>query len=282
MIAEIKKIKVAKDVELKATIIENGSPIWIVVTHGLGEHAGRHNYLDKNFSQYFNICRYDLRGHGESSGERGNIDRFSDFVSDLDSVLKFLRKEYKMDRYYLFAHSMGSLVTSSFLQNVVNEKFYPEKVFLSGPPVAGPGLLGKLFEKIPFKVTHSLSSLNSSIALGGMLDITKLSHDVRVYDNYIQDPLNSLKIHTKLFLNILAEAKDVFSKPLKVSCPLYVAIATDDRLINPQAAIKYFSNIESQAHLLKIEGGYHELHNEVDKYKKPYLKFLKKSFENLN
>jgi alpha-beta hydrolase superfamily lysophospholipase len=278
MIPEIKKIKVEKDIELKATIVENGSPIWIVATHGLGEHSGRHDYLDKNFSQYFNICRYDLRGHGESSGEKGNIAKFSDFVNDLESVIKYLKDEYKMDRYYLFAHSMGSLVTSSFLQKRVSEKLYPEKVFLSGPPVAGPGILGRMFEKAPYKFTHSLSCISSSIALAGMLDITKLSHDIRVYDNYLRDPLNSLKIHTKLFFNILAEAKDVFSRPLRVTCPLFVAVATADKLISPDSAIEYFSNVESQAHLLKIEGGYHELHNEVEKYRKPYMDFLKESF----
>lgn len=278
MIAEIKSINVAQNESIKATINENGSSIWIVATHGLGEHSGRHDYLEKHFSQYFNICRYDLRGHGESSGQRGYVDSFSTYTNDLEVVIQYLKNEYKMERYYLFGHSMGALVTSSFMQKRVQDRFYPEKVFLSGPPVAGPGGLGTFFNRMPLQFTKSLSSFKPSIPLAGMLDIKKLSHDVRVYDNYIKDPLNTLKIHSKLFFNILAEAKQVFSKPLGISCPLYVALGAEDKLINPQIAKDYFKNTEKCSELFWVEGGYHELHNEVSKYREPYMEFLKKAF----
>lgn len=277
MISEVKQVHTADGEKLHCSIIENGSPVWIVVTHGLGEHGRRHDYFQKYFSQYFNICIWDLRGHGLSSGKRAYVNKFEDFTNDLDEVISFLKQEYSMDRFVLFGHSMGGLVTASYMQKKANSQMYPEKVFLSAPPVAGPGPQGKFFSIAPLGFSRALASLGMSVPLGGMLDIKKLSHDARVYENYVSDDLNSLRIHTKLFFNILAEARDVFSKPLRVNCNLYVAIGTDDVLVSPTALIHYFSNVEKNAKLFKNEGAYHEMHNEVEKYREPYMSFLKES-----
>jgi alpha-beta hydrolase superfamily lysophospholipase len=277
MIAEKHKIETFDGLKLEASIVENGSPVWLIVTHGLGEHSDRHQYMDRNFSQYFNICRYDLRGHGDSDGKRVSVDSFSDYTKDLDIILNYLKEKFQMDRYILFGHSMGALITSSYMQKIASTHFYPEKVFLSGPPVAAPGALGSFFHLAPLGISKTLSNLGLSIALGGMLDIKKLSHDPRVYEAYIKDPKNSLKIETKLFFSILAESKEVFSRKLRVSCPLYVAIGTNDVLIDAQRAANYFKTTEKNASLLEVKDGYHELHNEIEKYKKPYFKFLKES-----
>lgn len=274
MISEIKQIETIDGEKLHCSIIENGSPKWIIITHGLGEHGDRHKYFYKYFSQYFNICIWDLRGHGESSGRRAYVNDFSDFTNDLDTVLMYLKKEYKLKKYILFGHSMGALITASYMQKKVDPNFYPDKVFLSAPPVAAAGALGKIFEIAPLQMSKGLASINSSLLLGGMLDIKKLSHDARVYEHYISDKLNSLKIETKLLFCLIAESREVFSKPLRVNCELYVAVGTKDVLINPNALIKYFSTIEKNANLFKVEGAYHEIHNEVEKYRKPYIDFL--------
>ena len=277
MITEVKQVHTQDGEKLHCSIVENGSPVWIIVTHGLGEHGNRHSYFNELFAQYFNICTWDLRGHGKSSGKRGYVENFSSFTDDLGELIAYLKTEFKMERYVLFGHSMGSLITASYMQNNVTEDCYPEKVFLSGPPVAGSGAFGKIFELAPLTFSKALASLSASTPLGGMLDIKKLSHDARVYENYISDDLNVLKPHTRLLFNILAEAREVFSKPLRINCNLYVAVGTSDVLINPNALIKYFSNVEKNATLFKVQDGYHELHNEIEKYKEPYMKFLKDS-----
>ncbi len=133
MINETKKLKTTDGEELHLNIHENGSKYWLIVTHGMGEHCGRHQYMYKLFSQYFNICLYDLRGHGKSSGKRAYIDSFKDYVRDLGDILEFLRDTYAMDEYVLFGHSMGGLITASFMQNEVSDNLYPVKVFLSAP-----------------------------------------------------------------------------------------------------------------------------------------------------
>jgi alpha-beta hydrolase superfamily lysophospholipase len=280
MISEYKKIEMRDGTTIHADIVENGSPVWLVMTHGLGEHSERHFYLHKLFSQYFNICIYDLRGHGKSEGKRTHINSFKDYTHDLGEVVEFLQESYSLNRYVLMGHSMGALVTASYMQNEVKEDCYPEKVFLSAPPVAGKGMLGKAFSLAPVKFLQGLKNLPLTMPISGLLDLSKLSHDPRVYEVYITDELNSLKVHTKLFLELLAEARDVFSRPLRIKCDSYCAVGTHDGLVEAKSVIEYFECIEKSTKLFKVDGGYHELHNEIEKYKGPYLQFLKNSLMN--
>lgn len=277
MIKEVKKLEVRDGETLNLSIIENGSPVWIIVTHGLGEHGARHDYFYNLFSQNFNVCIYDIRGHGDSSGKRAHTESFKDFSQDLGEIISYLKDSFSLKRYVLFGHSMGALVVSSFMQNEVNSEFYPEKVFLSGPPVAGAGKLGKILKLAPMKVMNQLCKLPMTVPISGLIDIKKLSHDPRVYTNYVGNKLNSMAIHSKLFFEILGEGRKVFSRPLRVKCPLYVAVAGDDALIDSKSAIHYFSKVEKNAVLTVFDGAYHELHNEIEKYRLPYFEFLKTS-----
>jgi alpha-beta hydrolase superfamily lysophospholipase len=263
--------------KLKATIKENGAPIWLVITHGLGEHSARHHHFLKLFAGQFNILLYDLRGHGQSEGERANVREFSDFRKDLQSVLEYLKKEFQMSKFIVFGHSMGGLVTADWVQNVANDDFYPQKVFLSSPPVGAPGLMGPLFGNAPHMVLKVLANIPMTVPLKGILDLSRLSHDSRVLMNYLSDDLVILKVHTHLFFEILKTSRDVFSRPLRVRCPLFASIGTEDGLVNAKMVIRYFTHVEKNTSLLKVEGGYHELHNEIEKYRQPYFDFLQDS-----
>lgn len=55
MVTEEKLIKIEDEKNLSCEILESGSPVWIIATHGLGEHKKRHRYLFDLFSQHFNI-----------------------------------------------------------------------------------------------------------------------------------------------------------------------------------------------------------------------------------
>jgi alpha-beta hydrolase superfamily lysophospholipase len=266
---------------IKCLIRETGSSKWLIVTHGLGEHSGRHEFILKLFSQNFNIAIYDLRGHGKSGGKRAWVDDFSDFSKDLQSVVDFLKRDFSMTSYTLFGHSMGGLITANYLQNMAAKDFYPEKVFLSSPAVAGPGVLGHALTLAPLFLYDGLVKC-PTIPLQGVLDLKKLSHDSRVYESYVKDELNQLKVHSKLFFELLKSGREVFSRPLRAECPLYVSIGTDDALVNAKLIIQFFQHVEKRAQLKIIEGGYHELHNEVEKYRKPYLNFLRQALTGLS
>ncbi len=266
---------------LKCLVRETGSSKWLIVTHGLGEHLLRHEYILKLFSANFNIAIYDLRGHGRSGGKRAWVEDFGDFMKDLQTVIDYLRKDFSMTAYTLFGHSMGGLITAGYLQSRAPGDFYPEKVFLSSPAVAGPGILGQAFSLAPALLFDGLKKC-PTLALKGVLDLKRLSHDGRVYESYVKDEYNQLAIHSKLFFEVLRMGREVFSRPLRADCPLFVSVGTGDGLVHAQLAINYFTKVEKSAQLKIIVGGYHELHNEIEKYRRPYLNFLRQSLTGLS
>lgn len=266
---------------LKCLVRENGNAKWLIVSHGLGEHLGRHEYMLKLFSQSFNVALYDLRGHGRSGGRPAFVEDFSDFYRDLDAVIDYLRREFNLKDYALMGHSMGALVTSGYMQNVVARDRYPQKVFLASPVVGAPGILGPVMSGAPAILLETLCK-SPTVPLAGFLNLRKLSHDSRIYDAYIKDEFTHKKIETKLLFEILKAAREVFSRPLRIESELFVAVGTGDSIVNSRQAIDYFTEIEKAAQLKVFDGAYHELHNEVDKWRKPYIQFLRQSLTGLS
>jgi acylglycerol lipase len=266
---------------LKCLVRDNGTSKWLIISHGLGEHLGRHEYILKLFSQNFNIAIYDLRGHGKSGGRPAYVEDFRDYFRDLDTVLDYLRKEFGLKEYVLFGHSMGALVTAGYMQNVVKPDRYPEKVFLSSPVVGIPGVLGPIFAGAPSILLETLCK-TPTVPMAGIVNLRKLSHDSRVYDAYVKDEYTHKKTHTKLLFEIIRMSREVFSRPLRIECELFVAVGTGDGVVSSSLAVEYFTEIEKSAQLKVFEGAYHELHNEVDKWRKPYIQFLRQSLTGLS
>lgn len=273
-----KKLQMRDGVSLDLNIKEVGAPIWIIASHGIGEYYGRHEYIPKIFGQDFNICQYDLRGHGNSEGVSAYVDSFEHFYEDLGEIVSFLEEKYKMKRLILFGHSMGALITAGYLQNEAHKHLYPEVVFLNAPPVGMPGVMGDVLNLIPKSVFRALVKMPLTIKLGGLVDLNYLSHNVQIKEDYLADKLNHLKLHSKLLLELVKASKDVFSLPLRVECKAYCTYGSEDRVIDPVAIKNYFSHTEKSFRVKEIEGAYHEIHNEIEKYRSLYFKFLKESF----
>ncbi len=277
MLTESKFLTLRDKVDLHVQVKEVDSPVWLIATHGIGEHMGRHNYLMNLFARDFNILLYDLRGHGKSSGRRAYVDSFSDFYNDLDEILNMLREQYNLKRYILFGHSMGALITAGYLQKIANAENYPEKIFLSSPSISVPGLMGSFVKYAPRSIFNFLSSQPISVELGGLVDLRRLSHNPNIYRDYLEDPNNCLKIHSKLLLEMVLAMRDVFSKPLRLKCAGDCVYGTSDTIIDPDAINEYFSTIEKTIVLNPYEGAWHEIHNESESYRKNYFEFLKNS-----
>ncbi len=278
VIRDYKFLKTIDGKELHLEISESGKKKWLIVTHGIGEHLNRHSYIDELFGSSFNILKYDIRGHGRSQGlKKGYVDNFSDFFSDLKEVILFLKKSYKMESFCLFGHSMGALITAGYMQNLADAENYPDAVFLNAPPAGFPGALGEIMNISPLGFVNKLTSLPFSLKLGGLVDLDYLSHDNRVKENYIEDEFNILKPHSKLLFEMVKASKEVFSRPLRITCPSFISYGTEDRVVSIPKLESYLELVDKSFKVEKIEGAYHETHNEIEKYRTPYFKFLKDS-----
>lgn len=264
-------------IEIHVNVIEKGHDKWCIATHGIGEHLGRNSFVPEQLSSTYNILQYDLRGHGLSMGDPAFVDEFNDFILDLDEIIGHLKSRYRMKNYVLFGHSMGALITANYMQNNARDSFYPESVFLSAPPIELPGFLGSVVSKVPQSIVSILSINPLSLKIPGLIDLEYLSHKLDTARLYSEDNKNHMSLHSKLLFEMIKCSKETFSKKLDIKCPGFVIVGSGDKVVSAKAIEKYFTEVEPAFKLEIVPGGYHELHNEIEKYKKPYIKFLKEA-----
>lgn len=95
----------------------------VQLSHGMIEHAERYNAFGEQLAEKgFVLYAHDHRGHGKSAetedelGFLADIDGFQRVVLDLREVLAKLKTDYPGYKTFLFAHSFGSFVAQSFIE----------------------------------------------------------------------------------------------------------------------------------------------------------------------
>lgn len=270
-------IELRDGVELHLEVLEKGHPKWLIATHGIGEHLGRADFLVQQLSSSYNILRYDIRGHGLSTGDPAYVENFQDFVLDLDEVIGFAKKRYRMNSYVLFGHSMGALITSMYVKKHARKQFYPEKVYLSSPPVGLSGATGKIANMASYSIMNLLSMSPISVRLDGLINVSILSHNPEIGRRYLEDKRTHKSLHSKLLFELVKSSKDTFSSPLACQCPCYVSVGDEDKIVSCDAIIEYFKEHEPSATVKIFSEGFHELHHEIERIRVPYFNYLKES-----
>ena len=85
----------------------------LVVSHGLGEHAGCYVGFAKTLAStpdLVDVLTFDFRGHGQSAGKRGFVRDYSDLLDDLDVAIDFAATHHPGAPLFLLGHSNGGQV----------------------------------------------------------------------------------------------------------------------------------------------------------------------------
>jgi acylglycerol lipase len=83
----------------------------IAVVHGIAEHGGRYAWLaERACAQGVGLVTLDLRGHGRSPGERSYVERFDDYLLDVDSLWAKALEIGAGKPLFLMGHSMGGAI----------------------------------------------------------------------------------------------------------------------------------------------------------------------------
>lgn len=106
-----------------------------MLVHGLGEHceASVYDWLVRRFETAgLAAWRFDLRGHGKSSGRLLSIDTWADYLHDLDSVLGRVG-----ERAVVMGFSMGGLLVLDHLRR--NPEMHRATIAMA-PPLGDPSV----------------------------------------------------------------------------------------------------------------------------------------------
>ena len=234
----------------------------VLIVHGLGEHAGRYDHVANFLCNWgFEVCAYDQRGHGESTGVPGTLPSSNALLDDLDEVLDDIRQQYPKLPLILFGHSLGGLVASCF---VAFNRGQVDALVLSSPAFdAGLGAFQKLLLKV-------LPGIAPNLRVGNGLDANFISHDPQVVKDYLSDRLVHHKISPRLGQFIATAGPATIAAAAKWRTPTLLMYAGADKLVNPEGS-RRFARLATESTTVKpgtvtakcFDGYYHELFNEI-------------------
>jgi alpha-beta hydrolase superfamily lysophospholipase len=231
----------------------------IVFMHGLGEHSGRYAHLAAFFCERgFAVRTYDHRGHGKSSGKRGDIPHLNSLLDDAHQIVQDWQVSCptSVTRQLLLGHSMGGLFAAKF---AITKVCTLHGLILSAPALA---IYMNFVEQSLLKV---LSAIAPAINLSNGLKTKYLSHDPEVVTSYCNDPLVHDRISARLLNSMLFTMHDVFSHASSLDLPTLLLVAGQDKLVDSSGSLRFAqASPDNYLRLHTYENLYHEIFNELD------------------
>jgi alpha-beta hydrolase superfamily lysophospholipase len=197
----------------------------------------------------------DLRGHGNSPGQRGYVDSWSQWTDDVRAFVKHVEATAGTEVVPL-GHSFGG---ATMLSTVLAGKVPTSTRFIVSSPalklkVAVPHwqtTLGKVTSKLVPRFTLSTPT-------HGRL----LSRIPEVAEAYDHDPLVHGKMSSRLYSEWQQATKDIFARAGQIKLPFLLLAGSDDNLIDPQGSRDLHAQAPtSELHVL--QGRRHEPFNDI-------------------
>lgn len=232
----------------------------VALVHGLAEHSGRYQELAKVLNKVgCTVAAVDYRGHGQAGGKRAHIDYFSDYLNDIRAFLEEIRRQGYNEKPVLLGHGQGGLICARFAEL--------EGARLGGLVLSSPffGMAAKV-PVVRVVATTLFSWMLPSLAMPmrHSFDHNFLSHDRNVIERYVSDPLVGAAFTVSWFVGILNAQRIALSEAGRVSGPLLVLQAGEDRLSSLYATRVFFAAARAQNKQIKVyDNYYHDIFNEI-------------------
>jgi len=232
--------------------------ITFAVVHGLGEHSGRYERFARGMARH-RMATYavDLRGHGNSAGQRGHVDSWLQWIDDTAAFVSHVEKEVAGEVVPL-GHSFGGAVMLSTMRsgNLANARRFV---------VSSPAL--KLKVRVPgwkSSLARVLSKAVPRLAMNNEVDPATVSRIPEVVEAYRTDPLVHGKISSRLYDEWQRAAADNLQRAAEIRIPFLILAGTDDRLIDPAGSQELHQKTAALSEVRMLSGRYHEPFNDLD------------------
>jgi alpha-beta hydrolase superfamily lysophospholipase len=227
------------------------------VVHGFGEHSGRYERFAAGMAAHgMSTYAVDLRGHGNSPGQRGYIDSWSQWTDDASAFVKHVEAIAGTEVIPL-GHSFGG---ATVLSTVLAGKLPTSKRFIISSPalrvkVAVPG----------WKITlgNAASKLVPRFALDAPAHGALLSRIPEVIHGYDHDPLVHSKMSSRLYTEWQQATSDIAARAAQIKIPFLIVAGSGDNLIDPDGSRELHARSPSTSELKIFEGRLHEPFNDL-------------------
>ena len=268
-------------------------PIGVIqLAHGMAEHLGRYDEFGEHYKKLgYLVVGADHYAHGKSVKDIKEIGIIKDY-DFIDAIIKSIKLVYKtyVEKFdvpkTLFSHSMGSMVSQSYIE------IYPDdfaKAIICGTDA--PTFLysiAKVLTKKRGKVGHieywnvaenmGVASFNKKFKKEGD-PVAWLSKDVENRKKYLLDPLTGAQFPTNYYYSLAKSLRESLKKEnrLKINKDLKILLIAgkDDPVGHfgkgPKALNKQYQKLGLNSEVV-LFAGRHEILNESTLKEELYAK----------
>jgi acylglycerol lipase len=228
----------------------------LVICHGVNSHGGQYIRAAEEFAaRGFAVTALDLRGRGQSDGERFYIESIDDYVSDLSQAIELGRSKHPGLPLYLLGHSAGGVTSVTYaldhqerLAGLICESFAFR--------VYAPDIALKLLEGADHIIPHAHVL---------KLKMEDFSRDPAWVEQLNADPLTLDEVQPVSTVAAFARAGERFDREFsRISLPVLILHGTADKATRPDGSQQFYDQASSADKELKLyEGHYHDLLNDL-------------------
>lgn len=230
----------------------------LVICHGFNAHSGHYaRTAEALVGRGLAVTAFDLRGRGQSDGERSYVETFDDYVADLGRAIDHARSLNPALPVFVLGHSAGGVVATTYaldhpgvLAGLICESF-AYKVFA---PDLALGLLKAVSHVAPHAHVLRLK----------MADFSRDPAWVAVLeaDRLVKDEVQPIQTAAAL-----ARADDRLEREFaRITLPVLILHGTADRAARADGSQEFFDRAGSADKTLKLyDGHYHDLLNDLDR-----------------
>jgi alpha-beta hydrolase superfamily lysophospholipase len=228
----------------------------ILLTHGMGEHTGRYAHVVEHLTGHgLRVITWDLRGHGRSDGERGDIRDYDLLVDDLQELWGIASME--PGPAYLYGHSLGGQITLNFAV-----KHRPET---AGLIITSPWLR-LAFAPPAWKVSLAWVAAHvwPSFTQDTEVNAARLSRDLDFLMAMPDLDLIHHRMSARMFRALTAGAIRASREAVALTCPFLLIHGSHDPVTSVEATKLFFHALRSlDKSLIIVPDALHEPHNDL-------------------
>ena len=234
-----------------------GADTTFAVVHGLGEHSGRYaRFAEAMANHGMSTYALDLRGHGESEGQRGHVDSWSQWTDDVSAFVSHVEHLVGAEVVPL-GHSFGG---AALLSTVLAGKLPSSKRFAVSSPALKLRLQAPAWKTA---IAPFASKIVPRLAMDNEVDPAAVSRIPEVVAAYRNDPLVHSRISSRMYTEWLNATADILGRAGQIKIPFLILAGTADPLIDTEGSRRLHELAPSLSELHLLDGRYHEPFNDL-------------------
>jgi len=232
----------------------------VAIVPGFNSHSGYYGWVAEQLAaKGLAVYAVDLRGRGESDGERFYIENIEDYVSDVEKLAAVIQSREQGLPVFLLGHSAGGVVSCCYtlehqaeLKGLICEDF----AFQVPAPDFALAVLKGLSHVAPHAHVFKLDNHN-------------FSRDPKAVQAMNDDPLIKNETQPTSTMAAMVRADERLKREIPhIELPVLILHGTADKVTKPSGSQFFYDNTRSTDKTLKFyEGSYHDPLSDIDKAK---------------